>query len=98
MTFRREIHHDVRLLLFKDFINCRTIAYVGPVKNEVVLCHGLLQGRHVSRIGETVHAYKSVFRMPVLHIVYEVCSDKAGTAGDKYFFHVVSPKMITLQL
>ena len=81
MRLRREVDDDVRLLLLEDAVDRPTVCDVRADELEVLLLHRALERLEVARIRQLVDADDAVTRMLLEHVVDEVRTNEAGTAG-----------------
>ena len=90
VALSREVNHDIGVLLLKYLVYRFSVGNINLAETEVRIIHNRSKGFKVSCISEAVKAYDSVILMLAEHIVNEVSSDKAGTAGNDYFHNCFS--------
>ena len=81
MRLRRKVDDNVRLLLLKDAVDSLAVRDVRADELEVLLLHRRLERLKIARIRQLVDADDAVARMLLEHVVDEVRTDEAGTAG-----------------
>ena len=81
MRLRREVDDDVRLLLLEDAVDSLTVRDIRADELEVLLLHRRLKRLKIARIRQLVDADDAVARMLLEHVVDEVRTNEAGTAG-----------------
>ena len=81
MRLCREVDDDVRLLLLKDAVDSLAVRDVRADELEVLLLHRRLERLEIARIRQLVDADDAVSRMLLEHVVDEVRTNEAGTAG-----------------
>jgi hypothetical protein len=82
VALSREVNHDIGVLLLKYLVYRFSVGNINLAETEVRVIHNRSKGFKVSCVSEAVKAYDSVILMLAEHIVNEVSSDKAGTAGN----------------
>lgn len=82
MGFRRKVHHNIRMLLFKEAIYGIPIADIHLHKAEIRLIHHRCQGRQISRVGQLVQTDDTIIRILLHHVKYKIRTNKSGAAGD----------------
>ena len=90
MTLRREIHHHIRMLFFKQPIHCLPVCDALLHESEIRVIHHRFKRRQISRISQAVQTDDPVIRVLAKHVKYKVTSDKSGSAGH-YNIHNHSP-------
>ena len=78
---RGKIDDNIRLFLFKEFIDGSAVADVHPDEAEIGLIHDGRQRGQIARVGQLVDADDPVLRMSVELIIHKIASDKSGAAG-----------------
>ena len=63
MRLRREIHDHIRMLLFKEPIDCFPVADIHLYEAEIRKTHHALQRRQIPRIRQFIQTDDAVFRM-----------------------------------
>ena len=81
VALRREVHQNIGMLLLKELLHRRPVGNIGLDEAEVFMLHGLVQRRHVARIGQAVQTDNAVLRMILQLKINEIAADKAGAAG-----------------
>ena len=87
MRLRRKVDDDVRLLLLEDAVDRTAVCDVRTDELEVLLLHRRLERLEVARIRQLVDADDAVTRMLLEHVVDEIRTNEAGTAGH-YNYHI----------
>ena len=82
MALRREVDHDVRMLLLEQLIHRLPVADVRLHKAEIRVVHDALQGAQVSGIGQLVQTDDPIIRILPQHVENKIASNKTGSAGD----------------
>ena len=86
--FRREVHHDVGSLLFKDAVDAVPVPDVGLVEDVVRVLQFFLDGGRVGGIRQRIDVYDPPLGSFFQKQLAETVADKAGAAGDEdCFFH-----------
>ena len=63
MTLRGKIHHNIRMLLLKKFINSITVCNALFHETEIRIFHHRFKCGQIARIGQTIQADNPVIRI-----------------------------------
>ena len=91
MTFRREIHNDIRFLGAKERVDRLAVADIAVDKMKARNFCKVAQRFIVARIRQRIDAKNLRVLVRLHHIVDEIAADKAGTAGHKILHASSSP-------
>ena len=95
--FRREVHHDIRMLLLKQAVYRGSVADIHFYETEIRAVHHRLQCREISGIGQLVQTDNPVIRMLFHHVKDKIGTDKPGSAGH-YDIHIILLTALCLHL
>ena len=82
MAFCGKVHHNVRMLFFKQLIYSFAVADIGLHKAEIRVIHDRRQRRQVARVGQLIEADNAVIRVFSQHVKNKIGTNKSGAAGN----------------
>ena len=82
MRFRRKIDDYIRMLLFKQPINCIAVADISLDKTEIILVHNRCQRRQIPGIRQLIQTNNPFLRVLLQHMKHKIRPNETGTAGD----------------
>ena len=82
MAFCGKVHHNVRMLFFKQLIYSFAVADIGLHKAEIRVIHDRRQRRQVACVGQLIETDNAVIRVFFQHVKNKIGTNKSGAAGN----------------